>query len=466
MSIKWRLTLSFAIPLALAAIVAALFFYVAFQNWMIAREIDGNLRVYSALARNPLDSDNVDQSLVRSIWASLEDSNTSASPVYLQLIDSDGNVVLKSENLGEQTLPIENRLVENGLKGTGGIETVNSPNHSTLRIQVEPVAVNGQAHVLEVAQSLATIDPVLQSMIVALVLVIVVFLGLVIAFSAILIGRALSPVKEVTAIARSISSSSDLSRRVNYRGPHDEIGQLAKTFDRMIDQLDGLLRAQQSFVADASHELRGPLTVIRGNLDLLKRNMSEEDRQESLRALEAEANRMARVVNDLLVLAEVESRPLEQTEMVSLRDLILDAQDRALLLSNQHKITVDRQEDLWIKGDGHKLDQMVGNLVSNAVKYTPDGGTITLSLYRDGEWARIEVADTGMGIPPEHLPHIFDRFYRVDKARSRAGGGTGLGLAIVKGIAEQHGGRVTVTSQPGQGSTFTVWLRLPPEETS
>ena len=333
MSIKWRLTLSFALPLTVAAVVAALFFYVAFQNWMIAREIDGNLRVYSTLALVPLVTDNVDQDLVSSIWASLNDSDSTASPVYLQLIDRERNVVLKSENLGEQTLPVENRLVDNGLNGVPGIETVSSANHSSLRVQVAPVTMNGQAHVLEVAQSLATIDPVLRSMVIALVLVVLVFLGLVVAFSAILIGRALSPVKEVTAAARSISSSSDLSRRVNYRGPHDEIGQLAKTFDHMIDQLDGLLRAQRSFVADASHELRGPLTVIRGNLDLLKRNMSEEDRQESLRALEAEANRMARVVNDLLVLAEVESRPLEQSQTVSLRDIVLDAQDRALMLA-------------------------------------------------------------------------------------------------------------------------------------
>jgi len=228
----------------------------------------------------------------------------------------------------------------------------------------------------------------------------------------------------------------------------------------MIEQLDGLLRSQRSFVADASHELRGPLTVIRGNLDLLRRNLSEEDRQESIRALEAEAARMARVVNDLLVLAEVESGPLEQQQMVSLKDMILDAQDRALLLAGDRHIVIERQDDLWVKGDAHKLEQLVGNLVGNAIKYTPEGGTITLSLFQDGDWARLDVADTGIGISPEHLPHIFDRFYRVDRARSRAGGGTGLGLAIVKGIAQQHGGKVTVISEPGEGSTFTVWLKL------
>ena len=113
-----------------------------------------------------------------------------------------------------------------------------------------------------------------------------------------------------------------------------------------------------------------------------------------------------------------------------------------------------------MKGDAHRLDQLIGNLVGNAIKYTPEGGTITLSLYQDGDWARLDVADTGMGIPAEHLPHIFERFYRVDKARSRRSGGSGLGLAIVKGIAEQHGGKVSVTSEPGKGSTFSVWLRL------
>jgi signal transduction histidine kinase len=227
----------------------------------------------------------------------------------------------------------------------------------------------------------------------------------------------------------------------------------------MIEQLDRLLQSQRGFVADASHELRGPLTVIRGNLDLLKRNLSEEDRAESTRVLEAEMARMTRIVNDLLVLAEVESGPLEQQQTVSLKDILLDAQDRALLLAGNRQIVIGRQDDLWVKGDGHKLDQMVSNLVTNAVKYTPDGGTITLSLHQDGDWARLEVTDTGIGISPEHLPHIFDRFYRVDKAHSRASGGTGLGLAIVKGIAQQHGGTVTVTSEPGKGSTFTVRLK-------
>jgi len=446
-SVRWRLTLSFALVFAVAAIIGALFFYAAFQQWMIAQQIDGNLKVYSTALLTALvvgTTDNMDL---------LINSNPVSSPndIWVQLTDSNGNVVTKSDNLGEKELPV----VSGSIPVTRTLE-----DGTRIRILPVPLQAADQTYQLEFAQSLASIEPIMTRMGIVLLLTIVVFLTFVVASAAILIGRALSPVKKVTAAAQGIASSSDLSRRVNYHGPKDEIGELAATFDRMIEQLDRLLQSQRGFVADASHELRGPLTVIRGNLDLLKRNLSEEDRTESIRVLEAEMARMTRIVNDLLVLAEVESGPLEQSQLVSLKDIILDAQDRALLLAGDRHIVIERQDDLWVKGDAHKLDQLVGNLVGNAIKYTPEGGTITLSLFQDREWARLDVADTGIGISPEHLPHIFDRFYRVDRARSRAGGGTGLGLAIVKGIALQHGGKVTVTSETGKGSTFTVWLKL------
>ena len=140
--------------------------------------------------------------------------------------------------------------------------------------------------------------------------------------------------------------------------------------------------------------------------------------------------------------------------------MIIEELHRARILAGKRRIMADRQEDLTVTGDVYKLNQVLGNLVDNAIKYTTEDGTITLSVFQDDNWARLEVADTGIGIAPEYLPHLFDRFYRVDKARSRNRGGTGLGLAIVKGIVEQHGGKVTVASEAGKGSTFTVWLKL------
>ena len=453
MSIRWRLTLSFGLVLGIAAIFAALFFYAAIQNWVISVRIDTRLNVYSALKADELSGGtggSIDYDLAVASLPSLgySDPDHPDSTIWVQLADADGKVLARSNNLGDQVLP--------AVSGRGPT----TASGGTLRILPYYFEANGQTYQLTFAQSLSSVNSSLVSYGIAVLLIVVVFVTLATASVAIMIGRALSPVKRVTATAQSIASSSDLSRRVNYQGSKDEIGQLAATFDQMIEQIDGLLRSQRSFVADASHELRGPLTVIRGNLDLLKRNLSEEDRSESIRVLETEMTRMTRIVNDLLVLAEVESGQLDQEQTVSLKELLLDAHERALQLAGERQIVIARQEDLWVKGDAHRLDQLIGNLVGNAIKYTPEGGTITLSLYQDGDWARLDVADTGMGIPAEHLPHIFERFYRVDKARSRRSGGSGLGLAIVKGIAEQHGGKVSVTSEAGKGSTFSVWLRL------
>jgi two-component system, OmpR family, sensor kinase len=280
------------------------------------------------------------------------------------------------------------------------------------------------------------------------------------ALGAVLIRRTLKPVENITITASKIEENSDLNRRVGYRGPGDEIGQLAITFDRMIERLEKTFESQKRFVADASHELRTPLTVIQGNLDLLKRNMSEEDRKESFKAIESEAKRMAKISNDLLFLAEVESGQDLKKETIPLKRIIGEELKRAESMAGNRKIKLGKMEDLTVTGDSYKLSQVLGNLMDNAIKYTQDGGDITLSTYQDGGWARLDITDTGIGIAPENLSHLFDRFYRVDKARSRDRGGTGLGLAIVKGIVEQHGGKVTVSSQPGKGTTFSVWLKL------
>jgi len=294
----------------------------------------------------------------------------------------------------------------------------------------------------------------------AILISVLLALALAVISGGVIVRRALAPVKRVTRTAQTIEASSDLGRRVSYKGPADEIGQLADTFDHMIEHLDSVLESQKHFVADASHELRGPLTVFKGNLDLLKRNLSEEDRQESLRDMWIEAERMTKIVDDLLLLAEIESGHERQQETVSLKEILEEGLNRGQQLAGNRKITIGREEDLTVKGDTHRLRQLLVNLVDNAIRYTPEGGDITLSLFQDGDCACLEVSDTGIGIEPEHLEHIFDRFYRTDKARSRAKGGIGIGLAIVKRIAEQHGGTVTVTSEPGKGTTFTVTLKL------
>jgi two-component system OmpR family sensor kinase len=461
MPIRWRLTLWFALILCGILILSGTVLHILLEHYL-SNQVDDNLSVYSARVHGTLSLGEIPSPVDYDIIHSkLPPINEFASPgIYIQLIDRNGNVVLKSASLGEQELPVDPSLIEKGFGGSADIQTVAAGGNTNVRVMVSPLYLKDQVLLLEVAQSLKPVETTMSQVKWAILASILVALILAVVSGGFIVRGALSPVSQITRTARTIETSSDLSRRVDYSGSADEIGELATTFDHMIEHLNRVFQSQKHFVADASHELRGPLTVIRGNLDLLKRSLSEEDRRESLGAIEQEMNRMIKIVEDLLLLAEVESGQLVERQAVVLKDVLLGELKRVETLAGGRKILVGRQEDLTTRGDAQRLKQLLGNLVDNAIRYTTEESTITLSLHRDGQWARLEVADTGVGIAPEHLPHIFDRFYRVDKARSRVSGGTGLGLAIVKGIAEQHEGKVTVASEPGKGSTFTVWLKL------
>jgi signal transduction histidine kinase len=169
---------------------------------------------------------------------------------------------------------------------------------------------------------------------------------------------------------------------------------------------------------------------------------------------------MVKIVNDLLLLAEVEASQLVKREPVKLKELVEEELARVRLLAGDRKLTLEPKEDPVVMVNTQQIKRLVGNLLENAIKYTAEDGRITLSIFSEDGWARLEVRDTGVGIAPQDLPYVFDRFYRVDKTRSRSNGGTGLGLAMVKEIAERHGGKVAVTSKPGEGSIFSVWLRI------
>ncbi len=461
MPIRWRLTLWFGLILCAVLILSGIVLHVLLQRYL-DNQIDNNLRINSARVHGTLNPQEIPQPLdYEVVHSKLPPIDEFASPgIYIQITDRSGNVVVKSNNLGEQELPVDPALISRGFEGTTAIGTVAAGSGSRVRIMVSPLYLGEQVLLLEVAQSINHIDTTMAQVRWAILVSIFVALALATVSGSAIVREALSPVSKITRTAREVEASSALNRRVDYGGPQDEIGELASTFDHMIGHLERVFQSQKNFVADASHELRGPLTVIRGNLDLLKRKLSDAERSESLMAMEREAVRMARIVDDLLLLAEVESGELTKHQTVSLRVILQEEVERARALAGNRKIVVNKQQTLSVRGDAQRLKQLLVNLVDNAIKYTPEKETITLSLYRDREWAHLEVTDTGIGIAPEQLPYIFNRFYRVDKPRSRGSGGTGLGLAIVKGIAEQHGGKVTVTSEPGRGSTFDVWLKF------
>ena len=292
----------------------------------------------------------------------------------------------------------------------------------------------------------------------------------------------LRPVAAVTRAARAIASSAHkagLGTRVNYSGPRDEVGDLVTTFNEMLDALERVSNAQRRFVADASHELRAPLTTIKTTFDFLRGapDLPADERQEWIEEGQSEAERMTALVNDLLLLARVDAANggrygLRETwlddqlrgrrEPVEMDQLAMEAfrQGKALVQARRKNIqfAVMNLEPVTVMGDPGQLRQLALILIDNAIKYTHAGGKVRIAVSRNGRFAAFSVSDTGIGIPPDARPHIFERFYRADQARAREQQGSGLGLAIGKWIAEAHQGEISVMSQPGQGSTFTVLL--------
>lgn len=273
--------------------------------------------------------------------------------------------------------------------------------------------------------------------------------------------RALEPIERISARARFLSAT-DLSQRLGLPHGKDEVGRLVATLDGMLERLEEAFERQRQFTADASHELRTPLALIRSRAEeALARNPSPEEYREVLQSIVLYSERMGEILAKLLFLARLDSRGKVEGEVLSLRELLEGvaeeyqekAQARGLVL------LTDFRDEALVWGDQTCLVQLFVNLLDNAVKYT-EQGHIKVGLEREGNWAVVRVEDTGPDIPPQHLPRIFERFYRVDKARDRERGGAGLGLAIAATIARAHGGTIQALSSLGQGSTFIVKLPL------
>ena len=273
----------------------------------------------------------------------------------------------------------------------------------------------------------------------------------------------LRPVDEITRTAQEITASN-LSRRIAVPNTNDEIARLSDTLNDMILRLETSFERVRQFSADASHELRTPLTILTGELELaLRSRKTPEQYQDVISSALQEVLRLSRVVESLLLLARADRGQLSlHKEPTNLTEMLADLADAAMILGSPKSIyiTFRANEDLIVSADRAQLSQMFLNLVDNAVKYTPEGGLISLTVHRDKNHAEVRVRDTGIGINAEHQKKIFDRFYRVDKARSREQGGVGLGLSIVQWTVQAHEGTIMVESEPGQGSTFIVRLPL------
>lgn len=278
-----------------------------------------------------------------------------------------------------------------------------------------------------------------------------------------LAAAALRPVGEIAATARAIGERA-LDRRVDLRLPDDELGELAVTFNRMLDRLQEAFRTLRHFTADAAHELRAPLTLMRTELELaLAQAPSEAAGQSRLRSLLGEVERLSTVVDRLLLLSRADSGALRvEGEHVDLVDLVEETAWRWQNFAAGRGVTlVTRTPDVgWLVGDRHLLHSVLDNLLDNAVRHSPDGGIVAVEVERRGQWWWLGITDQGPGIPPEFHARLFQRFARPDRSRTRGTGGAGLGLAVVKAVVEAHRGKVGV-SHAEPGTRFEVWLPAP-----
>jgi signal transduction histidine kinase len=456
MSIRLRLTLLYSIILALALVIFSIVLYVTQARIILKDSKEALANGADFLIEGPLTHRPLDKAL--------KPAPTKIG-MFTQICDLKGGVLERSPNLGDSyVLPLSESGLQAAQQGEISVE-VGWIDAERLLIHNQPFiySQDNTPLILQVASSLADQDQNLDTL--GRILIIGSSIAVIAAFGIgwLLAGLTLRPINRLTQTAQTIGAERDFNRRVDYTGPNDEIGQLVTTFNSMLAELQAaylqvgeLLQAQRRFVADASHELRTPLTTLRGNIGLLQREppISAEDRVDVLADMVDETERLMRLVNDLLVLARADAgRPL-QKEPVHLKPLLEDVYQQIKLLAPQRPIQCQADIDATIVGDGDALKQVLLVLLDNALKHTPAEATVTLSTTVHNGQVAIRVSDNGPGIAPAHLPHIFDRFYRGDAARSSPG--TGLGLAIADELAKAHQGTITVDSQIGQGSTFTL----------
>jgi signal transduction histidine kinase len=463
LSLRARLIAATGTLLAGALVLFGLLFYALLADYL-ARSFDNSLRASAAEVASALTPDlheTMDADDIRpGVLEPMAVDDASRPGVFVQILDVRGRVVATSGT----RLPINRMQVRRVLTGVEDVGWAGADDR--LRVLARPVyAHNGEiAGVVQVAQSAHFLDATLaevRNLIVGGTLLTVLVAG---GAGWWLIGRAMRPIRDLTAAADRIVETGRLDARIATPGAADEVGTLVKRFNSMVEQLERSFEQQRQLLADTSHELRNPLTAIRANLEIIEGMDGPEALFEAAGEAKSEAIRMSRLVNDLLLLGQTDASQAIDRQSVDLRALVERIADRARLVSAGQTVDASDLEPVSVIGDADRLYQAVWNLVENALHCTPSTGRVWLRLRHDRDHDRvsIEVEDNGPGIAPEHQSRIFERLYRVDAGRSRRSGGAGLGLAIVKWVAEAHGGSATMTSVVGQGSRFEIVLPAAP----
>jgi heavy metal sensor kinase len=460
-SVRVRLTLWYAGVLALSLIAFAIVIYYAAGNIFHKRQ-DESLRSTAQTVASAY-VEELGEMHSQAIAGQVVLAEITFPNRYVQLTDNTGKHLASSAI----AFAIPTSVLADARARGFSHATVNS-----LRIAVVPLSSDQTLGYAAVAEPLSVVEDGLRELRRDLFAGVLLVLLLASGGGYFLARKSLAPIASMNSQTHHISAEN-LSARLDVTNSRDELGQLAITINDLLARLQNSFNEQQRFIADASHELRTPLAVLRGETEVaLGKTRTVDEYQESLWLIQDEAERLSRIVEDLFILARqpINTPAAFNKERLSLNDAVRDCARAAQVLAVRKGVQLKLENDfpsIALNGDEELIKRMLLNLLDNAVKYTPKGGEISLVLARQNGNAEIVVRDTGIGIPATDQVRVFDRFFRVDKARARALGGAGLGLSIVQWIVEVHGGEISVASAPGEGSTFTVLLPLAlPRESS
>jgi two-component system, OmpR family, sensor kinase len=453
MSLRLRLTILYsALTGGILLIFGVLVFFLV--NVLLITQIDDTIiQSYSSLIKD------LRVSPIGGITPSVMAELNLTTNISYQVWDQSGLLSFSSPNLGAYAKPLD----PVGFESKTTIYRDSYPTWGHLRVLSVPLVAGGRPiGILQVAASMDVVDLARRALLEIILIIAAASIAVAASASWFAIQQALAPLTAITETALQISRADDLSQRIpNPSSKQDETGRFIDAFNETLERLEQIFTSQQRFLADVSHELRTPLTVIKGNVDLMRR-MKQVD-EESLDTIEDESDRLTRLVGNLLLEAQAESGKLPlYFSPVELDTLLLDVfKEMRVLARDRVMVRLTEIDQIIVNGDRDRLKQVLINLISNAINYTPKGGEVFLSLAKMGDNARLIVRDTGQGISVEDLPHIFERFFRAEKSRTRSKtSGFGLGLSIAYWIINHHGGRIEVNSAENKGTTFCIYLPM------
>lgn len=473
MPIRWKITLWYSSILTLILLVVGVFLYLFFAQ-KEASEFDDKLQTTSSEVIRSITVENNPFRFPYQTQFVLPNMDIfSTSNTFLQAVDTNGRIIDRSASLGKNNLPISKKILNEVARGQSGYDTVTIHN-TKMRIYTSPIMDNNKIYgILQVAGTLEQIERSLANLRLILMIVFSFTILIVGAAAWLLAKQVLRPIDQLIKTTSEIEKGQDLKRRIEYNGPADEMGQLIEQsnhmfarLDKVYEDLDESYQMQKRFVSDASHELRTPLTSIKGNIDFLKKIYREKPEliAEIVEEVSSETDRMTRLINNLLSLARADAGYQMKFEPVLLRPLVDEVLPYFEHLKPEIEFQVyhvDQLTDVIVEGNRDYLIQLFYILLENAFKYTNHGSiTIRFELHHIGNLQqkelKITISDTGIGIPESDSTHVFERFYRADNTDEIKG--TGLGLPIAKWIMEQHHGSITLNSESGKGTTFTILL--------